>query len=114
MAVQSPGELVHKKCQQCEGDLKPYSIDAAVLRSPTIVRLLVDPQLPINFGGLLPFANATSACRNIPTICSAPCRFFIANPFRPYRPVGFSHIPWIRFREGGQDTDRILPADFGG
>jgi 4a-hydroxytetrahydrobiopterin dehydratase len=27
MAVQSPAELVHKKCQMCEGDLKLYSID---------------------------------------------------------------------------------------
>ncbi|HTQ38597.1 MAG TPA: hypothetical protein VMJ32_06195, partial [Pirellulales bacterium] len=34
--------------------------------------------------------------------CSAPCRFFIANPFRPNGPAGFSHIPWISFREGGQ------------
>ena len=39
------------------------------------------------------------------TICSAPCRFFTANPSRPNGPTGFSHISWISFREGGH-TDQ--------
>jgi hypothetical protein len=34
----------------------------------------------------------------------------MANPFRPYRPAGFSHIPWIGFREGGQGDDSIPTA----
>src|SRR5271170_5264216 len=39
----------------------------------------------------------------MPTICSALCRFFMPNPFRPFGPAGFSHISWINFPGGSHD-----------
>ena len=51
-------------------------------------------------GAFSPLPKSTSACRSSPTICSALCRFFITNPFRPCGRQDSLTSPGSDFGEG--------------
>ncbi len=88
-------------------------IHPPVLRSPTIYVCSLTPNCLQTPGAFLLYPTPHPLDASIATIWSAPCRFFISNPFRPDGPAGFSHISWISFREGRQSgwhTNEISKA----